>query len=196
MKKVLFAFAFVAASFAATAQSTQFGVKAGLNIANLKASASGISFSMQSKMGAHGGLFANIPVSTNFRIQPEAVFSMEGSELEIMDEKATSSLSYLNIPVMLQYTASGFYGETGPQLGLLLAAKDKANGESMDSKEAYETINLSWGVGAGYRMTNGLGFGARYNFGLSNIAKTEANDEATVKSNVFQIGLSFTFGGK
>lgn len=195
MKKVLFVFSFVAASIAASAQSTQFGVKGGLNIANLKATVSGMSVSAQSKLGANGGFFANIPVSENFRIQPEALFSMEGSKVEFMGEKATTNLTYVNIPVMAQYTASGFYGETGPQLGLLVAAKDKADGQSEDSKDAYESINLSWGVGAGYKLTNGLGFGVRYNLGLSNIAKTESSEDASVKSNVFQIGLSFTFGG-
>jgi hypothetical protein len=190
MKKVFLAFAIVAASFAANAQTT-FGVKAGANLANLKASGSGISFSFENKVGLNAGGFATIPVASNINIQPEVVFSMEGAKF--MDSKI--NLSYVNVPVLFQYQSSGFFGETGPQLGLLLAAKEDDGDESVDVKEGYETINLSWAIGAGYRLSNGLGFNARYNLGLSNIAKTEDSEEGTLKSNVFQFGLTFSFGG-
>ena len=186
MKKVFFAFAFVAASFAVNAQTT-FGLKAGANLANLKFSGGGLSINADSKFGLHAGAFATIPASSNINIQPEAVFSMEGAEFG--GEKI--NLSYVNVPVLFQYHSSGFFGETGPQLGLLMAAKS----DDEDIKESFETINLSWAVGAGYRLANGLGFNARYNLGLSNIAKTEDGDEGSVKSNVFQFGLSFSFGG-
>jgi opacity protein-like surface antigen len=69
----------------------------------------------------------------------------------------------------------------------------KADGE--DVKEDLETMNFSWAIGAGYKLSNGLGFGARYNLGLSNIAKTDDSGEGKVKSNVIQIGLTYTFGG-
>lgn len=190
MKKVLFVFAIAAASFAANAQTT-FGVKAGANLANLKVSSSGFNLSFDSKIGLNAGGFATIPVASNINIQPEAVFSMEGAE----SEGTKFNLNYVNVPVLFQYHSSGFYGETGPQLGLLMSAKATEDGDTEDMKEAFETINLSWAIGAGYRLSNGLGFNARYNLGLSNISKTEDSDEGTLKSNVFQFGLTFTFGG-
>ncbi|HZH66836.1 MAG TPA: porin family protein [Flavisolibacter sp.] len=192
MKKILFVFSIVAASVAANAQ-TAFGVKAGANIANLKFSGGGVSESLDSKIGFHAGGFVNIPVSSNFRIQPEALFSMEGAKNK--EDNSKVNLSYINIPVMFQYSASGFYGETGPQLGLLMSAKAKEDGEEEDVKDQLETTNLSWAIGAGYKLSNGLGFGARYNLGLSNIGKSEDGEEGKLKSNVIQIGLTYTFGG-
>ncbi|HVF80800.1 MAG TPA: porin family protein [Flavisolibacter sp.] len=192
MKKSILALAIVAISLGATAQTT-FGLKAGANLANLKFSGGGVSESLDSKIGFHAGGFANIPVSTNFRIQPEAVFSMEGAKDKEDDSKI--NLSYINIPVMFQYTASGFYGETGPQLGLLMSAKAKSDGDEEDVKDQLETVNLSWAIGAGYKLSNGLGFGVRYNLGLSNIAKPEDSDEGKAKTSVFQIGLTYSFGG-
>jgi len=185
-KLVLTLSAIVAISAAANAQP-RFGLKAGANFANLKASGDGVSMTFDSKVGLNAGAFVSLPLSGNISIQPEAVLSMEGAKVE--DEKI--ELTYINVPVLFQYNTSGFAIETGPQLGLLMSAK--AAGE--DFKDDMESINLSWAIGAGYRLPSGLGFNARYNLGLSNIAKTEDDDEGKLKSNVFQVGISFTFGG-
>ncbi len=188
MIKSLFVFAILAGSLAANSQIV-FGLKAGVNIANLKVSGDGVSETFDSKIGFHGGGFATIPLATNFNIQPEVVFSIEGAKNN--DDDTKIDLSYINIPVMFQYNASGFIIETGPQLGLLMAA----TADDEDVKEELETINFSWAIGAGYKLSNGLGIGARYNLGLSNIAKTVDSDEGKIKSNVFQIGLTYSFGG-
>ena len=191
MKKVLFVFAVVAASFAADAQ-TVFGLKAGVNAANLKFKMGSTSLSYDTKIGAHVGGFANTPVSTNFRFQPEVLFSMEGAKFE----GASLNLNYINVPLMFQYAASGFHGETGPQVGFLMSAKGEEDGVSEDVKESFKSTAFSWGVGAGYTLANGLGFNARYNFGLSNIGEAEDDeDDFSIKSNVFQFGLSFALGG-
>lgn len=190
MKKVLFVFVLAAGSLAANAQAT-FGFKAGANLANIKITGDGVSESFDSKIGFHAGAFATIPVASSINVQPEAVFSMEGAK----SGGDKLNLTYINVPVMFQYHSQGFIGETGPQLGLLMSAKSKEEGvsESEDIKEEFETINLSWAVGAGYRLANGLGFHARYNLGLSNLAKD--SDDGKAKSNVFQFGLSFALGG-
>lgn len=187
MRKMFLTFsAIVTLAMVGNAQ-TAFGLKAGANFANLKASASGINVSFDTKISFNGGLYATIPVAEGFNIQPEAVLSLEGAKIA----SQSMALTYLNVPVLLQYNGSGFFAETGPQLGLLMGAK--MAGE--DLKEEFETVNFSWAAGAGYRLVNGLGFNARYNFGVSNLAKTEPGDEGTMKSNVLQVGLGFTFPG-
>jgi hypothetical protein len=100
----------------------------------------------------------------------------------------------LNIPLLLQYNASGFIAETGPQIGFLMSAKAKADDDDVDVKDFFESTNLSWAVGLGYQLPGGIGINARYNLGLSNIAKTE-DDDFKYKANTIQIGLSYSFGG-
>ena len=193
MRKIVFlltaAMVMTAASFAQDAKSIGFGLKAGANFANLKYDFDGDSESGDMKVGINAGAFVNLPIGTNFAIQPELVYSAEGSKDDESDEKL--NLNYLNIPIMFQYTASGFYAETGPQIGFLMSAE----AEDEDVKDLFESTNLSWGIGLGYKLPAGIGFGARYNLGLSNIIK-DGDDAFKLKSNVIQVGLSYTFGGK
>ena len=99
---------------------------------------------------------------------------------------------FINIPVMAQYnTPSGFYVEAGPQLGFLLSAKAKEDGESEDIKDFLNSTNFGASFGAGYNMGSGLGFGARYNLGLSNASKLFGD----IKTSNISIGLHYNVGG-
>lgn len=200
MKKVFLigSMAFLAiASVGQTTKKVSFGLKANLNLASLSISGDvPDDIKIKSKPGVSAGGFANISFSKLFSIQPELMYSMQGAKLEESGgpDEGTLNLDYINIPVMFQYgTASGFYAESGPQVGFLLSAKAKADGDSEDVKDEFNKTDFSWGLGLGYRMKSGLGFGARYNLGLSNLAK-DVDDDESAKNRVFQIGLSYTFG--
>ena len=183
MKKTVFVLAAFLVASAAKAQST-FGLKFGANIANLQAKVESISVSLDNKIGFHGGAFFTIPAATNFSIQPEVVYSLEGAEFKQTNSKI--SLHMINLPVMFQYNASGFIVEAGPQLGFLLSAKE----DGQDATQGYENVNVALGMGAAYRLKQGVGFSARYNLGLSAIAK-DADQDVTIKSNVIQLGVTF-----
>jgi len=68
---------------------------------------------------------------------------------------------------------------------------------SVDAKDGFKKINFSWGLGAGYKLSNGLGIGARYNLGLANIADnsdSEPGESGNIKLGGFHVGLFYTFG--
>lgn len=187
MKKLLIVAAITLVGIAANAQVT-YGVKAGLNIANLTGDTEGLGLSSLASFNA--GALVNIPVSSQFSVQPEVVYSAEGAKAD----GGKIALNYVNIPVLFQYNNSGFFGELGPQLGILTSAKVKPDdGDDYDLKDQLKSTNFSLAFGAGYKLANGLGFNARYNLGLSNIADS---DDGTLKSNAFQVGAFYTFGGK
>lgn len=191
MRKVLLAFSIAAISFGtANAQkesSVKFGLKAGVNFSNARSTTSGTTTTEDMKVGFHVGALANLPVSSEFSINPEVVYSAEGAKEKGSDAKI--NLGYINVPVMAQYnTASGFFVETGPQIGFLLSAKAKANGVTQDVKDAFTSTNFSWGLGAGYKVASGLGFNARYNLGLSNIEKNPASGDKT-KASTIQVSV-------
>jgi hypothetical protein len=48
-------------------------------------------------------------------------------------------------------------------------------------------------LGAGYDFTEKLSAGLRYNFGLSNIAKTEDGDNIEIKNGVFSLSVGYKF---
>jgi len=183
MKKLLVIVAVLAISASSFAQTT-FGVKAGVNIANLEASGEGVSMSFDSKTGVIIGGFAKFHLSEAFALQPELLYSQGGAKLG--DE--TFKADYLAIPVMAKYYFGGFNVQAGPQLGFLMTAK--AGDE--DIKDEMNTTDFGFNIGAGYDLEMGLGFDVRYNMGLSNISKEDA-DGFKMKNKGFQITASYAF---
>src|SRR5262245_43034985 len=114
------------------AREIMFGVKAGANfyvIGGSDAESEGLKDSRKTKVGFAGGFLVNIPISDKASFQPELLYSTEGNLQKDGSDKATIALSYLNVPLMVQInTSSGFYGETGPQVGFLMSSKAKISG--------------------------------------------------------------------
>ena len=151
---------------------------------------------MNSKFGLHIGGLVNFSVSEKFKVQPELVFSIQGSKQTDGTDELNWNFNYLNIPVMAQfYVSNGFFLETGPQIGFNLKAeiKDEETGTSFDLDEDIKSTDISWGLGAGYKTVSGFGFGARYNLGLSSIAE---ESDVDIKNRGFQVGVFYLFGGK
>jgi hypothetical protein len=173
----------------------RFGVKAGLNLANISVSdASGSSFSM--KPDFHAGILAAIPLVGKLSLQPEVIYSGQGSDVKAGGEKGKYNLQFINVPVLIKYEiASGLNIETGPQLGLLLGAKVKADGGgSADIKSELKTADFGWTLGASYLLPLNLGFDVRYNLGLTNYLKDSG--DGSIKNGVLQIGVFYLFGKK
>jgi len=168
---------------------THFGIKAGVNLSNLKSP----NTDYDSKAGLHAGLLAHIHVANHFAVQPELVYSNQGTEYRNANDIYRTTLHYVNIPVLAQYmTGSGFRLQTGPQLGFLLDAKSKVNNSETktDVESFFKTTDLSWAFGASYLTNSGFGFDGRYNLGLSNINDANATK---VRNSVFQIGAFYQF---
>ena len=201
MKK-LFLSAAVAMSSLAFAQ--QFGVKAGMNVSSLS-SEEGLS-DQGSKIGFNAGVFMNAPLAANFSIQPELMYSQMGDKYNQTIAGTTYArsrhLDYITVPVMFQYNATpAFYLEAGPELGLLVSAKNKFTNESTNNtinespnyKDDLNGFNVGIGLGAGYYFTPKVGLTARYVAGLTDIAKDRPSGSDSVKNNVFQVGLAYKF---
>lgn len=186
MKKLLLtATIAICGIFAAQAQDIKFGVKGGLNLATLS------DVDGSSKLSGHIGGFANFKF-TNWALQPEIMFSGQGAnDIGIGDSKW--ALSYINIPVLFQYYfMPEFYAEAGPQMGFLLSAKSKNDGVSVDIKDGFKTVDIGSAIGVGYKFPIGVGVYARYNFGFTDLVDGSLDP----RNSFFQLGASYTFGGK
>lgn len=196
MKKIFLLMAGIAMFSAVNAQ-VKYGAKAGLNLANLTGDVEGTKM----KAGFNLGAFVKLPIAESFSIQPELLFSTQGTKVkddfEGVEYTSKMNLSYINIPVLVQYNdASGFFAETGPQFGFLMSAKAKAEGEKVDIKDGFKTLDLSWALGAGYLTKSNIGFNARFNLGLSNIADAEGEGDVKVRNSVIQVGVFYVIGSK
>lgn len=117
--------------------------------------------------GPQAGVFANISLSQLIAFQPEVLYSRKGYEFNRLDQRL--KLSYLDVPLAFHVNTDGFFLEVGPQLGFLLNAKAEAGSTSSDVKRSYNTLDVGYLGGLGYQFKEGLGIGARYNGGFTNV---------------------------
>ena len=162
--------------------------------------------SPSSIIGFHIGGFVDIKISEKFSFQPELLYSTQGSKFsenlsfegDVYNVDATLKMAYISIPVMFKYyVADKFNLEAGPQIGFLTSCKMKVEAmglsETEDVKDSFESIDFGLNIGAGYDFTEKLSAGVRYNFGLSNVAKTEAGDDTEIKNSVFSLSVGYKF---
>ncbi|MCF6349043.1 MAG: PorT family protein [Flavobacteriaceae bacterium] len=153
------------------AQKAVFGVKAGLNFSKF-----GADVDRDGRTSLFIGAVADIAINDKIHIQPELMFSGEGSEdLEANFIRAFGIGKY--------YVADGFSLESGPYIGIRISGDElvENNTKSFD-------FGLSFGVG--YEIEDlGLFFNTRFNLGIANLG--EGNLDTNL--GTFQMGVGYKF---
>jgi len=193
--KIRFQFILLAflVSATANAQNFNFGVKAGTNINKI----SGESFSQQFTYSYHAGVFAEIGFGEKFSLQPEVIFNQISSDTSnkfsstytnFSKNASTIKLTYLSIPILLDYKLSKFFRlQAGPQYGILI----NHNENLVDNgKDALKKGDFSMLAGVQLKIGSFRIYG-RYAIGLSNI--NDISNEDKWKSQSIQLGIGFTF---
>lgn len=212
MKKsmLLISALFLSVTLMAQTDKVKLGVKAGLNLSSLSFDESELNSS--NKTGFTAGVMAEIPMTKNFSLQPELLYSQQGSKSSFFDNdvtnsqyKSTITLNYLNIPVMLKYyVLKGLSLQAGPQIGILLKANNKYqdnflgydNHESFDLKHYSTGIDTAVNFGLGYQFKDQFYTDLRYTISYSNVFKEgDANHFISndMKNRVFQITIGYFF---
>ncbi|KFF17414.1 porin family protein [Chryseobacterium sp. JM1] len=229
MRKIILGLAISLGSLAFAQEKTEtkskspitFGVKGGMNISSHTNGNEDnyywSKYERNAKIGFNAGVFVNIPISGKFSVQPEILYNGLGSKIKSsinfdipsarMDNKETLSLSYLSVPVMLQYNLlPELYVEAGPEFGFLLGGKSKgdftqtSNIDGSSSTQSYSDkiamsmfnkFNFGIGIGTGYYFTQNLAVTARFTAGLTNVYNYGNSD--AVRNNAFQVGLAYKF---
>ncbi|HNP67660.1 MAG TPA: porin family protein [Aequorivita sp.] len=206
MKKLLL-FTAVALFALTSVQSQEFrlGAKAGLNVATLGGdSYYGGLGSLGSRTSFHIGGLVEIPLMGKFSLQPELLYSSEGSDWSFGTLGEDTKLDFVRVPVLVKfYVIEGLSAEAGPVFGVLVNAEgtyydDDGDLVSGDAKDYYRSFDAQFGIGASYRLNMGVFFSLRYNKGLLNV-----NEEYRVlgttyntgnnQSNVFQVSAGYSF---
>lgn len=180
----------------------KFGIKGGLNLTNLYVS----HVSTESmKAGFNAGVFAKLPVTRGFSIQPELLYSLKGAKENYNNFVQGSgeyrfNLGYLELPVLAVVNlAPNFNLHLGGYAAYLVNANIKnVNGQgTVVGASDLSTGDFNrWDFG----LVGGLGFdienftlGARYNYGLSHIGKND-NLTGALTQNSKNAGISVYIG--
>jgi hypothetical protein len=202
--RLFYVIAFILCVQIANAQT--FGIKGGVNFANMTISGGGMSLSPKSITGFHIGPVADFQLKDQFHFNTGLLYSTKGFKMDVSGEgesfSGTETFSYLEIPLNLAYLfpindKSDFFIQAGPYLGYALSGKDKFGSETHDIDFAEDMIKrFDYGVGFG----GGVQFGSivasvNYQLGLANL-NDDPDVDATFKNKVFQISLAYMFGKK
>jgi len=185
MKKIFLSFTLlsITAIFSTVnAQGLGIGIKGGVNFANQSIT----DINTNSRTGFHVGAYAVIAFSEKWGIQPELLYSAQGSELP--DE--TSEFNYMSIPILLRWKlASVLSVHAGPQFSTLLDAK--IDGDNI--KDDIKNSDFGLALGATVHLPLGLNGGVRYVWGFTNVS--DLQDDTEVKNSVVQVFVGWTIIG-
>jgi hypothetical protein len=180
-------------SLAANAQaSVGIGIKGGLNFAKLSGSQS-LSTNYNNRTGYHFGAYALIKVG-KIGIQPELLYSKQGTTYTVSTQNWDANFSYINIPIILKlYTVAGINIQVGPQFGFASSGDLKSTigtaTTTYNYKDFIKGSDISAAMGLGWDLPFGLSIDARYNLGLSNNNNSGAS--GNLKNQVIMVSAGY-----
>ncbi len=179
------------------AQKTAFGILGGVNLQNINGkNFSGDKLENDMIIGYHAGLNIQIPIASDFYLQPGVLFSTKGAKnvsdpiTGILETTRTINLSYIEVPLNLVY--KGLLGNGyvmvgfGPYVGYAFKGKDKFESGSVNYENDIEFVNVvdatddilgsyfkaldaGANIFAGYELAGGLFFQLNTQLGLLKI---------------------------
>ena len=142
------------------------------------------------KFGFVGGAEFGYNINQQFAVTAGVLYTMQGAKNKIAD--ANFNLDYLNIPVLANvYVAPGLAIKAGPQLGILMRAKQ----DGYDLKDWCNKVDFSIPVGLSYEFDDFV-IDARYNIGLTKINKEVTNGGWTSHGSARNSVIMLTVGYK
>jgi hypothetical protein len=185
--------------------SPKIGVKGGVNLANLYVDDVA---DENLKVGLNVGLFAKIPITEFFAIQPEVLYSSKGSKLKYDnvfngEGEYRFNLNYIEVPFLAVFNIGPHFNlHAGPYAAFLTSANikdlnDDGSIEGIDDLEVDNFNRFDYGLAGGAAVEfNNFTLGARYNYGLKEVGKSgslsgELTDNAKNSVASFYIGFGF-----
>lgn len=205
MKKLSILIIVSTIAFASNAQVSG-GAKAGMNLSTFR----GYPGDAGLRPGFHLGAYLNFAFNEKLSFQPELLFNSAGTKIDDKEfdytYKSTIKLSYLSLPMSLQYSLGRFNIHAGPQVSLLLAGKEDytisyfENGltytESYneDVKDVLKSVDLGLNFGAGVSFGK-VGMSARYSMGLVAISDEADDYDYQLTNSAFQFSVLYKLIG-
>jgi opacity protein-like surface antigen len=164
-------------------QFLQFGFKGGVNFSNYGGEeVEGIDF--KNVTSYHFGLVTEFKLLENFSLQPELLYTSQGSEIEGFGDQIKNELGYIALPIFIKFylTDNQLSLEAGPQFSFLVSERNEID---LNDSNSFE---MGIGAGLSYKITNSIFLSGRYIAGLTDVKK-----DSEVKNSVVQFSVGFLF---
>jgi hypothetical protein len=185
-------------TFAAAAPGmaqVSYGVKGGVNVANVSFDGEG-DVPSSARVGLLAGVFATVPVGGPFGVQAEAVYTVKGASLDVAGIESAYIVDYVELPVLARMRLGRtLYVAAGPSMAFKLRARSRVSfggsTEEVDLDDDVESFDLGV-VGA-----VGIEFGrwtldGRYTHGLSD-SDADTTDAVSIRNRVFSVAAGIRF---
>jgi hypothetical protein len=184
----------------------QFGIKGGINEAVLTGR---VGENATYKTYFHAGVFYEFKVLGPLSIQPEVLYSLQGSQLKgaTTVTNYTTQLNYVQVPVLAKLTFGPVYVEAGPQFGYLVAANENGMvqvrntsgnvafaGVDQSSTGNYKRGDFALVAGVGLKLGPIVRVGGRFVAGLNdinNLQYLQGVNDPRLQNRVFQFYAAF-----
>jgi len=180
------------------------GIKGGLNVSNFITDEPTDKHTL---VGFHAGVFGQLFVNEGFAIQPEINYSTKGnaitSNFGVIDHETKFNLHYIDVPVLAVFKLGDVVEiHAGPYWAYLVGANIDTDGDLGDdftelNRDSFENWDYGLVGGIGFNFNN-VQLGARYNYGLNDIAESAGARQllgSKSKNSVGQIYLAFNLAG-
>lgn len=187
-----------------SASGPRAGIKGGMNVSNFITDEP---TDRHTRVGFHVGVFGQLFVNEGFAIQPEVNYSTKGNEITsnfgVIDAETKFNLHYIDVPVLAVFKLGDAVEiHVGPYWSYLVGANIDTDGDLGDDfveldRDDFENWDYGLVGGIGFNLNN-VQIGARYNYGLNNIAESGGARQmlgSKSKNSVGQIYLAFNLAG-
>lgn len=203
MKKFLLA---AGCLFLASQAHAQFGIKGGINEAVLTGR---VGEDATYKTYFHAGVFYEFKVLGPLSIQPEALYSLQGSQLKgaTTVTNYTTQLNYIQVPLLAKLTFGPVYVEAGPQFGYLVSANENGTVQvrntsgnvafrdvDQSATSNYKRSDFALCAGVGLKLGSIVRVGGRFVAGLNDINDAQylqGVNDPQLQNRVFQFYAAF-----
>jgi hypothetical protein len=186
----------------------QFGIKAGINFANVTKVSS---ISNGNRSGFMAGIFLAPPSKGILSYKTELIFSQQGYDYNTNSNTGSVTLNYIVMPHLMNINITKLFQlQFGGQVAYLLNAKADSN-KTASSTNPYGAMEdyynrFDYGAAAGFEIHPVLGLliGARYNISFGDMYKNISNQtpgatppfipKVNLKNNVVQVFAGWRFG--
>ena len=192
MKKILMTVAFAALAIAGANAQTKFGVRAGLNLADVAVKSEYAKVESKIRPAFYVGGLAEFAFNDVVLMDAGLTYSNQGAKAKEGDRADIQHA--LNLPVWFKYDFAGFRPKAGLYAGYILSQQTKAGDKvTTVDKDLYNHFDYGIGLGAEYNLpNNGLFFEASYNWGLANLQKN-GDSKNYANNRVIQVGVGYKF---